>query len=63
MQIDNKEKDVLIPGEGATQGSDDTTLTAEPKYHINFRQLEKRFILRLHYNKSSSFLFVNETKI
>ena len=63
MQIGNKEKSVLIPGEGATQGSDDTTLTAEAKYHINFRQLEKRFVLSLHHNKSSSFLFVIETKI
>ena len=36
MHIDNKEKDILIPGEGPTQGLDDTTLTAEAIYPINF---------------------------
>ena len=46
MQIDNKEKDVLILGEGATQESDHTTLTAEAKYHINFRQLKKKICIK-----------------
>ena len=46
MQIDDKEKDILILGEGATQGSDHTTLTAEAKYHINFRQLEKKICIK-----------------
>ena len=36
VHIDNKNKDILILGEGATQGLDDTTLTAEVKYPINF---------------------------
>ena len=36
VQVDNKEKDILIIGEGPTQGLDDTTLTAETKYPINF---------------------------
>ena len=35
MYIDNKKKDILIPGEGSTQGLDKTTLIAEAKYHIN----------------------------
>ena len=60
--IDNKGKDILIV-EGPTQGLDDTTLTAEPKYPINFTQSGKRFVLSLHYNGSNSFLFVNVTKI
>ena len=34
MHVDNKNKDILILGEGPTQGSDDTTLIAEAKYHI-----------------------------
>ena len=33
---DNKGKDILILGERATQGLDDTTLTAEAKYSTNF---------------------------
>ena len=43
---DNKKKDILILGEGTTQGLDDTTLTTEVKYRINFTQSVKRFALR-----------------
>ena len=46
-----------------TRGLDDTTLTAETKYPINFTQSGKRFVLSLHCNGSNSFLFVNATKI
>ena len=53
--IDDKNKDVLILGDGPTQGLDDTTLTAEAKYPINFTQPRKRFVLSLHYNGSNSF--------
>ena len=42
VHIDNKNKDILILGEGPTQISDDTTLTAEAKYPINFMQPRKR---------------------
>ena len=55
--VDNKER------EGPTQGLQDTTLTAEAKYPINFTQSGKRFVLSLHYNGSNSFLFVNATKV
>ena len=37
VHVDNKEKDILILGEGPTEGLDDTTSTAEAKYFINFR--------------------------
>ena len=52
-------KDILILAEGPTVGLDDTTLTAEAKYPINFTQSGKRI---LHYNGSNNFLFVNATK-
>ena len=42
MHIDNKGKDIFILVEGATQGLDNTTLTAEAKYSINFKQSGKR---------------------
>ena len=58
VHIDNEGKDILILGEGLTQGLDDTTLTVEAKYPINFIQSGKRFVLTLHYNGSNSFLFV-----
>ena len=32
VHVDNKKKDILLPGEGPTQGLDGTTLTAEKKY-------------------------------
>ena len=63
VHIDNKGKVILIFGEGPTQELDDTTLTAEAKYPINFTQLGKRFVLSLHYNGSNNFLFVSATKI
>ena len=62
MFVDNKNDDILILGEGPTQGLDDTTLTVEAKCSINFTQPNKRFVLSLHYNGSNSFLFVNATK-
>ena len=54
MYVENKGKDILISGEGPTQGLDDTTLTAEAKYPINFTHSRKRFVLSLHCNGSSS---------
>ena len=63
VHVDNTGKYVLIFGEGPTQELDDTTLTAEAKYPINFTQSGKRFVLSLDYNGSSSFLFVNATKV
>ena len=61
LHIDNKGADIL--GEGPTQGLDDTTLTAEAVYPINFMQPNKRFVSSLQYNGSNSFLFVNATKL
>ena len=63
VHIDNKGKYILILGEGLTQGLDDTTLTAEAKYPINFTQSGKRFVLSLHNNGSNSFLFVNAVEV
>ena len=41
LHIDNNGKYILILGEGSTQGLDDTTLTVEAKYPINFIQPRK----------------------
>ena len=43
VQVDNKTKDIIILGEGPTQGFDDTKLTAEDKYLINFSVTRKKF--------------------
>ena len=63
VHIDNKNKDTLIFGKRPTQLLDDTTLTAEAKYPINFTQSGKRFVYSLHYNGRNSFLFANATKL
>ena len=60
--IDNKNKDILIFGEGPTQGLNDTILTAAAKYPIDFTQPRKRFVLSLNYNRSNCFLLVNAAK-
>ena len=63
VHINNENEDILIFGERPRQGLDNTTLTAEAKYPINFTQPRKRFVLSLHYNGSNSFLYVNATKV
>ena len=63
MHVDSRGKDILILDEGPTQWLDDTTLTAEAKYFIYLTQSGKRFVLSLHYNGSSSFLYVNATNV
>ena len=63
VHIDNKNKYTLFLGKSPTQGLDDTTLTAEAQYSINFSRSYRKFCLSLHYNGSNNFLFVNATKI
>ena len=58
-----KRKNILILREETTQGLDNTTITSEDKYHVNFKESGKRFVLSLHYNESKSFLFINAVKM
>ena len=62
LHIDDKKKYTLILGKGPTQRPDDTTLTAEAQYSINFSRSNKKCCLSLNYNGSNSFLFVNAPK-
>ena len=55
VHIDNKGKDILILGKCPTQGLDDTTLTAETQYSINFIRPNIKFCLSLYYNVRNSF--------
>ena len=43
VHVDNKKKDILILGEGPTQGLGGTTLTAEKMYSVNFILTGKNF--------------------
>ena len=58
VHIDNTNKDILILGEGPTQGLGGTTLSVEAKCPINFTQPRKRFVLSLNYNENNSFLSI-----
>ena len=62
VHVDKKKK-ILVLGEGPTQALDDTTVTPETKYPVNFIQSEKRLVLSLYYNESNSFLFSNAVKL
>ena len=55
VHIYNNKKDILILGKGPAQGLDDTTLTAEAHYLINFSRSNRKFCLSLHYNGSNIF--------
>ena len=61
VHTDNKKKDILVFGEGPTQGLNDTTVIAKAKCSINFSRSQRKFCLSLHYNRSNSFLFVDAT--
>ena len=56
VPMDNKNKDILILGEGPTQGLDDTTLTAHPKYHIHFTQVSYLLMLQKYINSNQKTL-------
>ena len=62
VHVNNKNKDILTLDKGQTQRLDNTTLTAEAEYSINFLRSQRKFCLSLYYNGSNSFLFVNDTK-
>ena len=59
LDIDDKKRYSKNPA----QGLDDTTLTGEIKYSINFTKPGKKFCSSQHYNRSSTCLFVNGVKI
>ena len=58
-----KKKNILVLGKGPLHDLDNTTITAEAKYPLNFTESGKRFVLSLHYNGSNSFLFVKTVKM
>ena len=44
VHVHNKKKDILILGEGPTQGLDDTTLTAEKSIQLILLKITKTFV-------------------
>ena len=46
-------KNILVLGEGQTQGLNDASITAEAKYSSNFSRSQKIKFVSLHYNRSN----------
>ena len=63
MHIDGRNKNILVLGDGPTQGLDNATITAKAKYPISFTNSGKQLLLSLHYNDSNSVLFIDAVKI
>ena len=59
VHIDNEQKDILILGKGPADGLDDTMLTAEKEYSINFTEQQRKYYVNLHYNGMKGYIFVN----
>ena len=55
--------DILILSKGPTQEINDTWLTAETQYSVNFSRSNRTFCLSLHSNGSIRFLFLYAKKI
>ena len=60
---DNKKKKILVFGEGQTQQLDDTSISTETRYSINFPRSQRKFCLSHHYNGSNSFSCVHAAEI
>ena len=43
MHTGNRKSNISVHGEDPIQGLDDTTITREAKYSINFTRLRKKF--------------------
>ena len=63
VHVNNSTKNILVLGQSITQGLDDTPLTAERMYQVNFSATKKKFCLSFRYNGANSYLFVNVIEI
>ena len=55
----NKANNTYVLGDWLVQGINDTTIYAEKVFSFNFTEVEKKFVLSLHYDGDNSYLFVN----
>ena len=58
IHASNRANNILVLGKSLTQ-INNTTISAEKLYSINFSATKNRFSLSLHYNGDNSYLFVN----
>ena len=55
--------DILIPNKGPADCPDDTMLTSEKEYYVNFTEQENKFCFRLSYNWMNDYIFVKKVEI
>ena len=58
-----EKKDIIILGEGSTDGLEDTAITTEAEYFVHITKSRKKIYLSLCYNAVNSFLFANDVKV
>ena len=63
VHVGNKKKYILNLGNGPTVGLDDTTLTPEKEYLINFTKQHRKLCLCLHCNGADGYVFINVVEI
>ena len=63
VHANNRTNNILVLYKDFTQGLNNTTISAEKLYSINFTENNKKICLSSHYNGSNSYLFVNGTEI
>ena len=63
VHANSKIKNILVLDEGIAQGLDDTRLTAEKKYSVDFTENNRKICLSLHYNGANSYFLVNSADI
>ena len=55
----NRANNIYVMGKDFIQGINDTTIYAEKLFHNDFTEFGVKFVLSLHYNGDSSYLFAN----
>ena len=63
VHTDNKKKNILVLGECQTQRLNDTLVTAEAKYFVNFTKSRRINCVSLCHNERSNFLDINGAEI
>ena len=59
LHATNRANHIYLMGTGLTQGINDTKIYAEKNFYRNSTDFGKKFVLSLHCNGDSSYLFVN----
>ena len=60
IKENKKNNEILVIGEGLTQGLDNNTITAKAKYFFSFTVSKNKFCLSVHYNRSNGFFMLME---